>query len=157
MRFNGLTAMSDFWRVVREFNPEGIEREANAHLELWVCGVRGSGKRTLVASLIGGGDPAREPGPFRIVDLEPDDLQLPLAGEPDLMIAVVRMDQDLAEASRQAALLYGKMRAPMILVFTHPGPEGTTRDQRNQAYLSFSFAFARFFRQQPSLLLPSPV
>jgi uncharacterized protein (DUF697 family) len=140
MRFNGLLAMSDFWRVVREFNPEGIEREANAHLDLWICGAPGSGKRALAASLLEGGDPNFRQGPFHIMNVEPDDVQLPMAGEPDLLIAVVRLDQDLSQASHQAALLYGKMRAPMLLVFTHPEAAGTTRDQRNRAYLSFSFA-----------------
>src|SRR5450759_3126137 len=105
MRLAGIAAMGDFWRVVREFNPEGIEREATSPLHLWIVGEPGAGKRTLAESLIGAGERAGEAGPFRILDVDPRQARVPEAENPDLIILVVSLNQDLTESGRLAASL----------------------------------------------------
>ena len=138
MRLAGFSAMGDFWRVIREFNPEGIEREATAPLEIWVAGEPGSGRRTLVQSLMGDRDGAGPVGPFRVLDF---DYQRPLPedGKPDLVILVVRLDRDLADLGRRAAPLLVRGHYPLLLVFTRADAVETTRELRNAAYRAFSF------------------
>ncbi len=139
MKLGGIAAAGDFWKVIREFNPEGIEREATAPLDVWVVGQQGVGKHTLAGSLLADGVRAGGWGPFRILDVDlRQDLLLP-AETPDLVILVVRVDQDLAELGGNAAALFGRMRTPLLLVFTHADAVPNTRELRNAAYRAFSF------------------
>ncbi len=139
MRFAGIATMGDFWRVVREFNPEGIEREATAPLYLWIVGEAGTGKRTLAASLMGtsAGDWVR--GPFKLLDVDYPQARLPEVDAPDLIILVVRHDQDLTEQARRTAVLLDRLRVPTLLVLTHADATARSRDERNAAYRTFSF------------------
>ncbi len=139
MKFAGIAAMGDFWRVVREFNPEGIEREATAPLDLWIAGEPGSGKRTLAAALVGGSSDPRARGPFRTLDVDYQQPRFSELAGPDLVILVARLDRELAEQGRRAAALFGRLRVPTLLVFTHADATGRTRDERNAAYRAFSF------------------
>ncbi len=139
MRFAGISAMGDFWRVVREFNPEGIEREATTPLELWVAGEPGVGKRSLVAALAGNSLTARQIGPFRVMDVDHQSHEIVGINRPDILILVARLDMDLAEQGRRTDTMFGRPRIPTILVFTHADATGRTRDERNAAYRAFSF------------------
>lgn len=139
MRFGGIAAMGDFWRVVREFNPEGIEREATTPLDLWIAGELGSGKRTLAGSLGGAGEALLADGPFKFLDVDYQAGSLPQIGKPDLLILAARLDRDLAEQGRQAGALFGRLRVPTLLVLTRADATNRSRDDRNAAYRSFSF------------------
>ncbi|MHB0868988.1 MAG: hypothetical protein ACYC5J_05975 [Chloroflexota bacterium] len=140
MRFGGIAAMGDFWRVVREFNPEGIEREATAHLDLWLVGEPESGKRTLAEALMGAEAGSWVHGPFRFVDVDYQQGQLPQIDSPDLIVLVARLDRDLAEQARQAATIFRRrLRVPPLLVLTRADSTQRSRDERNAAYRAFSF------------------
>ena len=139
MRLASVAAVGDFWRVIREFNPEGIEREATAPLDIRVVGELESGKRTLIQSLHGTSDGVATTGPFRPIDVEYGREPLPDIEDADLVILVVRLDQDLAEAGRRAARLFARKRVPTLLVFTHADRVENTREMRNGAYRAFSF------------------
>ncbi|MGE5618961.1 MAG: hypothetical protein ACM3US_06840 [Sphingomonadaceae bacterium] len=140
MRFGGIAAMGDFWRVVREFNPEGIEREASAHSELWLVGEPGSGKRTLAEALMGAEPGSWVHGPFRLVDVDYRQGQLLGVESADLILLVVRLDRDLTEQAAWAATVFGRrFRVPVLVVFTHADATRCSRDERNTAYRAFSF------------------
>lgn len=138
MRFRGMAAMGDFWRVVKEFNPEGIEREATAPVDLCIVGEVESGKRTLVDALMASakGD---DFDPFEIIDLDSAPARWAQISGSDLVILVVRLDQDLSEAGRRLSQLFGRLKNPMLLVFTHADLVPSTRDLRNAAFRAFSF------------------
>lgn len=138
MKLAGISALGDFWRVIREFNPEGIEREATAPLELWLVGEPGSGRRSLAGSLLSGGERADGWGPFTIHDLG-DGQALPGGENPDLLVLVVRLDRDLAESGRRVRECLGSRKVPTLLVFTHADAVESTRELRNAAYRAFSF------------------
>ncbi len=139
MRFGGIAAMGDFWRVVREFNPEGIEREATAPLDLWLVGEPEAGKRTLAEGLMGAQRGSFAETPFKIFDVDYQQPRQPESDSPDLLILVARLDRDLAEQGRQASQLLGRLQIPMLLVFTHADATQRSRDERNAAYRAFSF------------------
>ncbi|MGI5835024.1 MAG: hypothetical protein ACOX87_00860 [Chloroflexota bacterium] len=138
MRFRGIAAMGDFWKVVREFNPEGIEREATAPIDLCVIGEAESGKRSLVNALLG---PSNNDnlGPFEIVELDSTPTRWAHINGSDLIVLVVRLDQDLQETGRRLSQLFGRVKTPIILVFTHADQIPDTRDLRNAAFKAFSF------------------
>jgi uncharacterized protein (DUF697 family) len=138
MKLGQVAVFSDFWRVVRDFNPEGIEREAAAPLRIWVVGEPGSGRRTLIASLTGEHPDAAMPGPFSIQDLADVPTQ-PDPDEADAVILVVRADGELAEAGRRASALLARAKVPVLLVVTHADTVEATRDLRNAIYRVFSF------------------
>ena len=138
MRFRGIAAMGDFWKVVREFNPEGIEREATAPIDLCVVGEPGAGRHSLVQALMECSVSAN-PGPFEIVDLDSTQTRWAHVNGSDLIILVVRLDQDLAEAGRRISQLFGRVKTPIILAFTHADQVPDTRDLRNAAFKAFSF------------------
>lgn len=139
MRLASVAAIGDFWRVIREFNPEGIEREATAPLDIRVVGEPDSGKRTLIRSLHGTSDGVATTGPFRLVDVDYGRGPLPEIESADLVILAVRLNQDLVEAGRRAAALFARRRIPTLLVFTHADQVENTREMRNSAYRAFSF------------------
>jgi len=131
--------MGDFWRVVREFNPEGIEREATAPVDLAIVGLPGSGRRTIARALFGSPADSESLGPFEIVDLDFAGNRWPQLEGSDLVVLVVRLDADLAEVSRKAAAAFGRARTPVVLVFTHADVVHNNRETRNAAYRAFSF------------------
>lgn len=138
MKLGQVAVFGDFWRIVRDFNPEGIEREARSPLRIWVVGEPGSGRRTLVASLTGKHDSTAMPGPFSIRDLA--DVPLPPGpDDADVIILVVRADGDLAEAGRRASAQLARTRIPVLLAVTHADAVEATRDVRNAIYRTFSF------------------
>jgi uncharacterized protein (DUF697 family) len=138
MKLAQMAAFGDFWRIVRDFNPEGIEREAAAPLRIWVVGEPGSGRRTLVASLTGERPEDLAPGPFSIRDLS--DLDLPPGPDDvDAVLLVTRADGDVPEAGRSAAARRARARVPILLAVTHADAVEATRDVRNAIYRSFSF------------------
>lgn len=138
MRLAGIAAMGDFWKVVREFNPEGIEREATARLDLWVLGEPGSGRRTLVRSLLGAEVGAQLGRTFNLFDMGDRQDPLPFGDRPDLLIFVVRLGADPAELGRQTSAVVNRLRIPAILVFTHADSVQVTRDLRNGLFRTFS-------------------
>lgn len=138
MRFSGIAAMGDFWRVVREFNPEGIEREATAPIDLCFVGEPGSGRHTVANALLGTSEGDRL-GLFEVMDLDSSaGRRLQVSGS-DLLLLVVRLDRDLVDVGRRAASLFARERTPIILVFTHADHIPSTRDLRNTAFRAFSF------------------
>ncbi len=137
MRFAGITATGDFWKVVREFNPEGIEREATAPLDLWLLGEPGSGRRTLAASILGGPNP--DTGRiFNLFDVGEKPDPLPPGERPDLLIFVANLERDLTELGRQASGIVSRLRVPALLVLTHADTVQGTREMRNTVYRTFS-------------------
>ncbi len=162
MRPGSIAAMGGFWKVVREFNPEGIEREATAPMDLWVLGEPDSGRHTLAKSLLGA-EAASEVGRlFTLFDLGEKQDPLPMGEKPDLLVLVVRLDQSIAEVGRQASAMVSRIRVPVVLVFTHADSVQITRDIRNAAYRTFSsisylrtaFVDARDQAEVQSKLLP---
>jgi uncharacterized protein (DUF697 family) len=138
MKLGQVTAFGDFWRIVRDFNPEGIEREAATPLRIWVVGESGSGRRTLVAALTGERPGGWTPGPFSIREIS--GIQTPpTPDEADAVILVARANGDLAEVGRHAAMLLARARVPVLLAVTHADAVEATRDLRNSIYRSFSF------------------
>ena len=140
MRIRGIGAVGDFWRVVREFNPEGIEREATAPLDLWLLGEPGSGRRTLAGSFLSADGRSAAASPFRIVDIDFQQGRPAGIEGADLVILVVRVDQDLADLGPRTAALLGRIRVPLMLVFTGADNAPNTREMRNAAFRAFSFA-----------------
>jgi uncharacterized protein (DUF697 family) len=139
MRLGSIAAMGDFWKVVREFNPEGIEREATAPLDLWLLGEPESGRHTVAKSLLGDDARAEVGRLFTLFDLGERQDPIPLGERPDLLVVVVRLDRPLSEVGKQASAIINRMRAPAVLVFTHADAIDITRDLRNAAYRTFSF------------------
>lgn len=139
MKLGSIAAMGDFWKVVREFNPEGIERDATAPMDIWLLGEPESGRHTLARSVLGA-EPSSEVGRlFTLFDLGEKQDPIPLGEKPDLIILVVRLDRPLAEVAKQASALVNRIRVPAILVFTHADTVEIVRDLRNTAYRAFSF------------------
>lgn len=138
MRIRALWSMGSFWRVIREFNPEGIEREANAPLSLWIVGEPGAGKRTLASSILAGGSAAGY-GPFSILDLRADPASASVPAGADLIVLVQRMDAEMAEAGRSLSALVLPRNTPTLLVFTHGDMVESGREQRNAAFRAFSY------------------
>lgn len=139
MPIGSLAAAGDFWKIIREFNPEGIEREATSPLDLWVLGEPGSGRHTLVESLAGESPPRDGPDIFRFAGLPECTDVPPELKHADLLLLVARVDQDFTGVARIASALVGRSKAQAILVFTHADAIELTRELRNRAFRSFSF------------------
>jgi uncharacterized protein (DUF697 family) len=139
MAFAGVASMGDFWRVVREFNPEGIEREATASVNVLIAGEPGAGKRTLASSLLRGSDPHSKHSPFEFLGIDHEQPRPLGIGTPDALLLVARLDGRLEEQGQGMAALFGRPRVPTLLVFTHADTTGRTREERNAAHRAFSF------------------
>lgn len=161
MRLAQLTAFNDFWRVVREFNPEGIEREANAPVNLVVLGAPGSGRHTLIASLSGEDTGRGVSEPFSVHQLEPG-APLPALDWASAVILTARLDSDFVDLGRLHAAALGRVSNPVILIFTHADEVEVTREVRNAAFRAFSsvshlrttFLDARDAQQVQAKLIP---
>jgi uncharacterized protein (DUF697 family) len=141
---SSIAALGDFWKVVREFNPEGIEREAFAPIDIWILGEPGSGRHTLARSILGPGSSESLGTVFRLFDLGERADPLPPGDKPDLILLAVRLDREMVDLTRQMADVVSRYRVPSILVFTHPDTSQMTRDLRNTSYRTFSFiSYAR--------------
>lgn len=138
MQLAGIGAMGDFWKVVREFNPEGIEREATSPLDLWILGEPDSGRHTLARSLLGA-DVSPELGRvFNLFDMGETPDPLPYSEKPDLLIFVTPLDRDHGELGREASAIISRLRVPALLVLTHADTVRVTRDVRNSIFRTFS-------------------
>ena len=140
MRIGSIAPMSDFWKVVREFNPEGIEREATAPLDVWLLGEPESGRHTVARSILGAVASSELGRLFTLFDLGKQQDPIPLGERPDLIVLVVRLDHPLADIAIQASAVVSRVRVPAVLVFTYADKVEITRDLRNTAYRTFSFA-----------------
>ena len=139
MSIGSIGVMGDFWKVIREFNPEGIEREATAPLDIWLLGEPESGRHTVARSILGS-TPSTEFGRlFTLFDLGEKPDPIPPGEKPDLIILVARLDRPLAEIGKQTSAVINRARVPAILVFTHADTVEISRDLRNTAYRTFSF------------------
>ena len=156
----GFSSIGSFWRIVREFNPEGIEREATSPLSLWIAGESRQEQQAVASSLLGrSGIIDSELSPFRLLPIdelgehvdrmdEPGDHlrgRLPVRHPfrqhnlPDALLVMVRLDDDLGPKAKRLASVLGGHRLPIILVFTHRASEPPSRERRNGAYRTFSF------------------
>ncbi len=139
MKMGSIAVMGDFWKVVREFNPEGIEREATAPLDIWLLGERESGRHTVARSILGAETSAEVGRLFTLFDLGEKQDPIPLGEKPDLFVLVVRLDRPLEEIGKQVSAVVSRARVPAILVFTHADAVEINRELRNAAYRTFSF------------------
>lgn len=139
MRMGSIAVMGDFWKIIREFNPEGIEREATAPLDIWLLGEPEAGRHTVARSILGAEASAEIGRLFTLFDLGEKQDPIPLGEKPDLIVLVVRLDRPLAEIGKQASAVINRARVPSVLVFTRADTVEISRDLRNNAYRTFSF------------------
>lgn len=156
----GFSSIGSFWRIVREFNPEGIEREATSPLSLWIAGESRQEQEAVASSLLGRSSVIdSELSPFRLLPIdelgehvdrvdEPGDrlrgwprVRHPFRQHnlPDALLVMVRLDDDLEARAKGLASALGGHRLPTILVFTHRATVPPLRERRNGAYRAFSF------------------
>lgn len=139
MNVSNIAAMGDFWKVVREFNPEGIEREVLAPFDIWLLGEPGSGRHTLARSILGTDSGSHIGEVFHLFDMGERPDPLPPGVKPDLLVLTARLDQDAADLGTQMSAIMSRYRVPSILVLTHADTTRLTRELRNKTYRAFSF------------------
>jgi len=107
---------SDFWKVLREFNPEEISREAQQPIKLVVISSPETDKTSLVRSLVAGAPLALHPSLVQSLNLpaDPNQVQPPVG---DVVIHILNATVGFTPADRRlAVLLYGQSR-PVLYVF----------------------------------------
>ena len=138
MGFSGIGVMGDFWKVVREFNPEGIEREAAEPLDFWMLGEPESGRHTLAGSILGVEAQSELGTMFRLFDMGENPDPVPIGERPDLLVVVVRLDTEMAALGKQVSAAVNRVRVPTLLAMTHADSTRVTREVRNGVFRTFS-------------------
>ena len=120
-----LRLFSDFWRVVKEFNPEEISREAQQPFKVAIVGSPATDKDSLVRSLAAGAPLCLHPALVQSFDLpsEASSVQVPTA---DVVIHAIDARTGFTPSDRRLAVQLYSATRPVVFVFQPPASVADT-------------------------------